>query len=79
MKTYLVIERFKVASFDKIYERLSLKGRMLPDGLFYLDSWVSKSENICFQLMQTDDKTLFGPWIRKWMDYIDFEIVEVND
>ena len=59
MKRYMVIERFKEGCFDAAYERFHARGRLLPDGLHYLNSWVSKETSICFQLMETDDPALF--------------------
>ena len=52
---------------------------MLPDGLRYIDSWVVDDENLdrCFQLMETDDPTLFDVWRERWQDLGDFEIYPV--
>lgn len=51
---------------------------MLPAGLLYLDSWVDASRlDRCFQLMETDDVTLFDEWIEQWSDIVAFEVVAV--
>ena len=74
---YMVIERYK-GSPDAIYERALEKGRMLPDGLEYLDSWVEADRrDRCFQLMRTEDFALFETWIANWIDLVDFEVVAV--
>lgn len=78
MKTYMVIEQFKPGKFDAVYERFDEKGRMLPEGLFYIDSWVSKSANRCYQLMQTEDAATFDTWMPSWSDLADFEIIEID-
>ncbi len=54
-------------------------GRMLPDGLRYIDSWVVDDGNLdrCFQLMETDDPALFDEWLSNWRDLGDFEIYPV--
>ena len=78
MKKYMIVERFKAGCFDVVYERFNEKGRMLPDGLFYLNSWVNKQRCICYQLMETDDEKLFEVWIKKWNDLTDFEIVPID-
>lgn len=74
---YMVIEKFKDAAAGDVYRRFAEKGRMMPAGLDYLDSWVSADVKTCFQLMETDDFELFAAWTRHWQDLIDFEIVPV--
>ena len=74
----MVIERF-VQGARPVYERAAEKGRMLPEGLVYLDSWIDESLNRCFQLMETDDPALFDDWIADWSDLAEFEVVPVID
>ena len=51
---------------------------MLPDGLEYVNSWVEADRrDICFQLMRTDDPSLFETWIANWSDLTDFEVIAV--
>ncbi|UCH22785.1 MAG: DUF3303 family protein [Deltaproteobacteria bacterium] len=76
---YMVIETFKAGVADKVYERFNEKGRMLPDGLYYLDSWLSNDHTKCFQLMEADRLELIEKWIAKWDDLIEFEVVPVQD
>jgi hypothetical protein len=78
MKKYMVIERFKPECYEKVYERFDKKGRMLPEGLFYLNSWVNKELNLCFQLMESSNDGLFQIWIDKWIDLTDFEIISID-
>ena len=73
---YMVIERFKDA--PAIYQRLREKGRMMPEGLGYVSSWIDLDFKVCWQLMQTEDFALFDRWIANWNDLIDFEIVPVR-
>jgi Domain of unknown function (DUF3303) len=74
----MVMERF-VHGARPVYERAAERGRMLPDGLVYLDSWIDESLKRCFQLMETDDPSLFDEWIACWSDLGDFEVVPVVD
>lgn len=74
----MVIERF-VQGATPVYERAAEKGRMLPEGLVYLDSWIDESLSRCFQLMETDDPALFDDWIANWSDLTEFEVVPVID
>lgn len=74
---FMVIESFRDGDPAPIYARFKEKGRMLPDGLIYLESWLSAELDRCFQLMETDDVTLFDAWTAQWDDLVDFEIVPV--
>jgi len=71
----MVIEYFHDA--DAIYSRFREKGRMLPAGLEYLNSWVEPNRKRCFQLMRTNDAATLHAWIQNWNDLADFEFVEV--
>lgn len=79
MTQYMVIETFLPGSKAKIYERFHAKGRMLPDGLIYINSWLEKDGDRCFQLMETDNVSLFDAWIENWKDLTAFEIVEIGE
>lgn len=78
MKKYMVIEKYKDGCFDKVYERYNLSGRMLPNGLMYLNSWVNMEKNICFQLMESKEINLFFEWFKNWEDLVDFEIYPID-
>ena len=74
---YMVIETFTQGA-GPVYERAAERGRMLPPGLAYVDSWVDeRSLERCFQLMETDDPALFDEWIAGWADLVQFEVVPV--
>ena len=75
---YMVIERFKEGAAPEIYRRLRTKGRMMPEGLDYISSWINLDLKVCWQLMQTEDFALFDQWIESWRDLMDFEIVSVR-
>ena len=72
----MVVERFTRGA-GPVYERAAEQGRLLPDGLVYLDSWVDERLDRCFQLMETNDPGLFDEWVARWSDLADFEIVPV--
>jgi hypothetical protein len=74
---YLVIETY-VGGAEAVYARSAQQGRMLPTGLAYVDSWVdAETLERCFQLMETDEPSLFDEWIANWNDIVDFQIVPV--
>jgi hypothetical protein len=73
---YMVVEHFKDA--PAIYQRLREKGRMMPEGLEYISSWIGADLKICWQLMRTDDESLFRTWTDNWKDLMDFEVIPVR-
>ena len=69
---YMVVEYFKDA--PAIYRRFHERGRMMPDGLNYVSSWVDEKLERCFQLMETQDRKLLDEWMANWSDLVDFEV-----
>lgn len=74
---FMVIESYRPGEANAVYRRFRERGRMLPAGLRYLDSWVEPNYARCFQLMSCDDPALFHEWISNWEDLVEFEIVPV--
>jgi hypothetical protein len=72
----MVIETFKRGA-RPVYERAAEQGRMLPDGLAYVDSWVDEGLGRCWQVMEADDPRLLDEWIARWSDLAEFEVVAV--
>jgi hypothetical protein len=71
---YMVIEHFKNNDAVAVYRRFRDHGRMAPDNLNYVSSWVDENLERCYQVMETDDRALLDQWIAKWSDLVDFEI-----
>ena len=74
----MVIETFFPGCKEEIYERFHAKGRMLPEGLVYLNSWLEKDGDRCFQLMETKDTSLFQVWLEKWKDLLSIEVIKIG-
>jgi hypothetical protein len=74
---FMVIETFRSQDARSVYQRFTEKGRMMPDGLTFISSWVTADLSRCFQLMECDDITLLQRWIVEWSDLMGFEIVPV--
>jgi hypothetical protein len=74
---FMVIEHFKGRDAKAIYRRFREQGRMAPEGLIYVGSWIEANFDRCFQLMECDDARLLQDWILAWGDLADFEIVPV--
>lgn len=74
---FMVIERFKNRDAVAIYRRSREQGRIMPEGLKYVGSWIEANFDRCFQLMECDDPRLFQQWVVRWQDLIEFEIIPV--
>ena len=75
---YMVVEHFKDVSGVAVYRRFRERGRMAPDGLEYVSSWVQTDYARCYQVMATDDARLLDQWMANWRDLIDFDVVPVQ-
>jgi len=71
---YMVVEHFKNKDAVAVYRRFRDRGRMAPEGLVYISSWVDHQLERCYQLMETHDRRLLDEWIANWSDLIDFEV-----
>lgn len=74
---FMMIERFKNRDALAVYRRFRERGRMAPEGLTYVGSWIEANFDRCFQLMECDDARLLQQWMLKWQDLVEFEIVPV--
>jgi hypothetical protein len=74
---YMVVEHFKNKDAVPVYRRFRDSGRMAPQGLLYVSSWVDYKFERCYQLMETDDRSLLDEWMAKWSDLADFEVYSV--
>lgn len=75
---FMVIETFQNNDMIPVYERVRDSGRMLPDGLTYIDSWIEPNFGRCFQVMECADLTLLQAWVLQWRGCgVTFEIVPV--
>jgi hypothetical protein len=74
---YMVIEHFRNGDPAPVYRRFREQGRLAPEGLRYVASWVTRDLKHCYQVMETDDPALLAEWTSRWEDLVDFEIVPV--
>jgi uncharacterized protein DUF3303 len=74
---FMIIERFRDADPVPVYRRFRDRGRMGPDGLKYLGSWVTDDLGVCYQLMECDDRRQLNEWMANWTDLVDFEVAVV--
>jgi len=78
MSLYMIIENFKGGDAIPVYRRFREQGRMAPDGLTYVSSWVTEDFRRCYQVMETNNRALLDQWMAKWSDIIDFEVYAVT-
>lgn len=71
---YMVIEHFKHGDAAPVYRRFRECGRLAPEGLTYVSSWVNDEMTVCFQVMETADRGLMDEWMANWSDLVDFEV-----
>jgi hypothetical protein len=74
---YMVIEHFRAGAAPEVYRRLRERGRMMPDGLKYIASWIEPDFSRCFQVMEWDDPEAFREWTSNWNDLMTFEAIPV--
>jgi hypothetical protein len=74
---YMIIERFRNGDPVPVYRRFREQGRLAPDGLRYVSSWVTANHAECYQVMECDDRRLLDEWMGRWSDIVDFEVIPV--
>lgn len=74
---YMIVETFRDGDAVPVYRRFRDKGRMAPDGLNYVASWVAEDLRRCFQIMECDDPSLIAQWIAHWEDVTAFDVIPV--
>ena len=74
----MVIEHFKNGDPRPVGDRFRRRGRMLPDDVAYLASWIDSPNSRCFQIMEASNRESLDPWIAAWNDLVDFEVVPVQ-
>jgi hypothetical protein len=74
---FFVIERFRGGDSAAVHARFSREGRLLPDVVRYVASWIDPHGARCFQVMDAPDRASLDPWIARWSDLVEFEVVRV--
>lgn len=74
---YMIIERFYPGRIKELYKRFDEKGRMMPGGVNYINSWINEDLSICYQVMESESEEKLKEWISHWNDLADFEVIPV--
>jgi hypothetical protein len=76
---FMVVETFKSPDLIEVRNRFQTEGRLMPEGVSYVASWMSSDGRQCFQVNQADSRNLLDEWITNWNDLVDFEVYDVVD
>jgi hypothetical protein len=71
---YMIVEHFRNGDPVPVYRRFREHGRMAPEGLTYVSSWVDQDLTRCYQVMETADRRLLDQWMERWSDLVEFEV-----
>lgn len=74
---FMVVEKFRHQDAKPAYQRFRDKGRLMPDGVTFVGSWVSADLSRCFQLMEADSVAQLQQWVSDWSDLVEFEVIPV--
>jgi len=74
---FLVIEHFKNRDPVPVYRRFRAEGRLAPEGLNYVTSWITEDMTRCYQIMEAENSALLNEWLARWEDLVDFEVFTV--
>ena len=74
---YMIVETYKNRDPLPVYRRFRDHGRLAPQGVLYISSWVDDKLERCFQLMEADARELIDEWVARWGDLVDFEVYPV--
>ena len=75
---FMIIERFRPGQAPAIYRRFRDRGRMMPEGVRYVSSWIDLDFQRCFQVMEAKSEDDLKAWTSNWQDLMDFEIIPVR-
>ena len=74
---FMIIERYRNGDAAPVYARFRERGRMAPEGVRDVDSWVTSDLATCYPVMECDRRESLEPWIAAWSDLVQFEVVPV--
>lgn len=74
---YMIIERFHPGKVKELYKRFDERGRTLPEGVHYINSWINEEVSVCYQVMESSSEEKLQEWISHWNDLAGFEVIPV--
>jgi hypothetical protein len=73
----MIIENFRDQDAKSVYRRFRDSGRLMPNGIAFVCSYVTADLSRCFQVMECDEIALLQQWVAEWSDLVHFEILPV--
>ena len=74
---YMIVEHFRNGDPVPVYERFRARGRLAPEGVRYINSWVTDDLTTCYQVMECENRQLLDQWLAAWTDLVEFEVKPV--
>ena len=74
---YMIIEIFHPGKVKQLYKRFEEKGRLMPERVQYINSWINEDITTCYQVMESDTEKKIYEWIQNWIDLSDFKVIPV--
>ena len=74
---YMIVEHFRNGDPVPVYERFRARGRLAPEGVRYINSWVTDDLTTCYQVMECENRLLLDQWLAAWTDLVEFEVKPV--
>lgn len=74
---FMVIEKYRGADPVPVYRRFRERGRLMPEGVRYVNSWVTPDLARCYQIMECAEREPLDRWIASWADLVEFEVIPV--
>jgi hypothetical protein len=71
---FMIVEHFRDGDALPVYRRFRDRGRLEPDGVRYVASWVTDDLRACYQIMDATDRSTLDAWIARWADLVDFDV-----
>ncbi|MGD1047321.1 MAG: DUF3303 family protein [Candidatus Krumholzibacteriaceae bacterium] len=75
---FMIVEHFRPGKAPAVYRRFRERGRMMPESVRYISSWVDLDFERCFQVMEAESELDLKAWTSNWEDLMDFEIIPVR-
>jgi hypothetical protein len=73
----MIIENFHPGKVKELYKRFEEKGRLMPEGVQYVNSWTDENVITCYQVMESESEEKIKEWVNNWKDLADFQIIPV--
>ncbi len=74
---FMVIETLRNQDAKAVYRRFRDRGRLMPEGMRFVDSWTAADLSRVFLLAEAAEVAPLQQWIAEWSHLIRFEVIPV--